>query len=152
MDQNELWMGRGAFELMYSAGSSFETQLKIVTHVCGKLPSVSDVTSLLLEYALANKQPPSPRTLNTDRRMWHGLLGLFKNVDTLRVANLGDELNNAFQPDAGKGSSVRELLPKLKRIVLYGPLKEFKPFVEACKRPSSNVKVESGPKNRLTLV
>jgi hypothetical protein len=151
MDQNELWTGRGAFELMFSL-SSFEEQLKAVTHVCGKLPSVSDVTSLLLEYAWANKRPPSPRTSNNDRKMWHALLGHFENVDTLRVANLVDELDNALQPDAGKGSSVHELLPKLKRIVLYGPLKEFKPFVEARERASSNVKVESGPKNRLTLV
>ena len=151
MDQNELWTGRGAFELMFN-WSSFEDQLKVVTHVCGKLPSASDVTSLLLEYARADKRPPSPPTSNNDRKMWHGLLGLFENVDTLRVANLVDELDNALQLDEDKGSSVRELLPKLKRIVLYGPLKEFKPFVEARKRANSDVKVESGPKNRLTLV
>ena len=146
MDQNELWTGRGAFELMFSS-SSFKTQLEVVTHVCEELPSVSDVTSLLLEYARAKKQPPSSK-------LWHELLGHFKNVVTLRVANLVDELDKALQPNAVKGSSVGKLLPKLKRIVLYGPVKDFKPFVEARERAgsNSNVKVESGPKNRLTLV
>ena len=171
MDQNELWTGRGAFELMFSLVPmqiSFETQLKTAIHVCGELPLASDVTSLLLEYARANQwslsSPPTSYStvgenrsesekLDVYRKMWHGLLGPFKTVDTLRVAgHFVDELDNALKPDAGDGNSVRTLLPKLNRIVLYGPVKDFKPFVEARKRAGSEVMVESGPKNRLTLV
>jgi len=147
--------------------SSFETQLKIAIHVCGELPLASDVTSLL-EYARANKWSTSSRptsyytvvkkrssseTLDIYRKMWHRLLGHFKNVDTLRVAgHFVDELDNALRSDAGDGDPVRTLLPKLHRIVLYGPVKDFGPFVEARELAGSVVKVESGPKNRLTLV
>jgi len=125
MDQNELRTGRGAFELMFSLRpwkSSFETRLKIAIHVCGELPSVSDVTSLLLEYALVDGWPRTSRTSDIDREMWHRLLGLFKNVDTLRVVDrLVDELDNALQPDAGDRVSIRTALPKLKKVVFYGP-------------------------------
>jgi len=125
MDQNELRTGRGAFELMFSLRpweSSFETELKIAIHVCGELPSVSDVTSLLLEYPLVDGWPRTSRTSDIDREMWHRLLGLFKNVDTLCVVDrLVDKLDNALQPDASDRDSIHTALPKLKKVVFYGP-------------------------------
>jgi len=125
MDQNELRAGYGAFKLMFSLRpweSSFEKQLKIAIHVCGELPSVSDVTSLLLKYPLVDRWPRTSQTSDIDCKMWHRLLGLFKNVDTLRVVNrLVDKLNNALQPDAGNRVSIRTALPKLKKVVFYGP-------------------------------
>jgi len=163
MDQNELWTGRGAFELMFSLCPtlpSFKKQLEIAAHVCGGLPSASNVTSLLLEYARANKWPTPPQSWSwpsqasdIDRKVWHRLLWRFENVDTLRVADhFVDELDNALRPDAGDGDSVRTLLPKLNKIVLYGPDKGFQLFVEARKSAGSCVKIESGQKHRLTLV
>jgi hypothetical protein len=163
MDQNELWTGRGAFELMFSLHptiTSFVRQLEAAIHVCGELPLASGVTSLLIEYARANKwsSPPqywsrSSQEAGIDRKLWHRLLGPFENIDTLRVADrLVEELGNALRPDAGDGDSAPTLLPKLNRIVLYGPDKGFEPFVEARKSAGSDIVVESGQKHRLTLV
>jgi hypothetical protein len=147
MDRNELWTGRGAFELVmprYSAREPSELQIKVLALVCGELPALaSGVTSLLLEYARSNKRSKyreiwtrassSSRRASSDgadRKRWRWLLEPFGNVETLRVAGLADEIADAFRPpdpdpdddgDGGDSGSVRQpLLPKLNKIVLYG--------------------------------
>lgn len=68
---------------------------------------------------MAGGHGPHGRRISTAKC---GIDGLFKDVDTLRVVDcLVDELDNALQPDAGDRDSIRTALPKLKKVVLYGP-------------------------------
>ena len=123
IDQNELRTGRGAFELMlacvrgkvlskrderlqYTSVQSFHRSLTL-RHFCSST------------HWLAGGHGPHGRRISTAKC---GIDGLFKDVDTLRVVDcLVDELDNALQPDAGDRDSIRTALPKLKKVVLYGP-------------------------------
>jgi len=155
MDHDELWTGRGAFELRFSVdhrAEDFNTQLEFVGHVCRALvPMPSTVQSLLIEYA----RGPN-RELNSLRTTWHDILRLFDNVKTLRVAHLFvGELDRALRPQPDDQLSVNTLMPRLREIVRYGSGYEnkFASFAEARQLAGlPPVNVVSGPENRLEFV
>jgi hypothetical protein len=150
MDHNELWTGRGAFELRFNPGRSVsEHDVKLMVEICRLLaPMPSTVQSLLLEDGESSNFDPK-----IDRKMWHDLLRLFNNIGTLRVARrFADDLDRSLQPDDEGRATVLTLLPKLQEIVRYGSDKEFAAFVEARRVAGSPVRVVSGPKNRLSVV
>lgn len=150
MDHNELWTGRGAFELRFNPGRCVSQQdLELVVEICHLLaPMPSAVRSLLLEDGENSKSEPK-----INRKVWNDLLRLFDNVETLRVARrFVDELDQSLQPDDKERATVLTLLPKLQEIVRYGSDKEFAAFVEARRVAGSPVRVVSGPKNRLSIV
>jgi hypothetical protein len=155
MDHNELWSGRGAFELKFDPVTSISDQeMELVGQVCGLLsPMPATVQSLLIEDAENDDSK-----FKIERQAWHDLLRLFDNVKTLRVARrFVDELDRALQPDAGDNNEGRwtkilTLLPRLQEIVRYGSENEFAAFVEARRMAGLPVRVVSGPKNRLALV
>jgi hypothetical protein len=147
LDHDELWTGRGAFELRFNNRTyHFEADVGRVADICRVLaPMPSTVQSLLLEDGNRNSWDPKP-----EREEWHELLRVFDNVKTLRVAGrFVEELDKALKPD--KNDSVQALLPRLQEIVQYGPEKEFAAFVQARQVAGSPVRVVSGPRNRLTL-
>jgi len=153
MDHDELWTGRGAFELKvnYHAGYRLDANAGIgfVAKICRVLvPMPSTVQSLLLEDGDVDSWAQNP-----NRQGWLKLLGIFDNVKTLRVAGrFVEELDKALKPDDGsKRSAVPKLLLKLEEIVLYGPESEFAAFVEARRVAGLPVRVVGGPKNRLML-
>ena len=150
MDHDELWTGRGAFELRFNHRRyHFNGDIEHVAKICRVLaPMPSTVQSLLLEDGHRNMWDPDP-----ERYGWHELLRVFDNVKTLRVAGrFVEELDKALKPlrsdDKGLAPS---LLPRLQDIVRYGPEKEFAAFVQARQVAGSPVRVVSGPQNRLTL-
>jgi hypothetical protein len=147
MDHNELWTGRGAFELRFNLGENID--IAIMAQICCLLsPMPSTVQSLLLEDGNVGHHRH-----DVDRKKWHDLLRPFDNVKTLRVAHLFvEEIDRSLRPADKGGAPVLTLLPRLEDIVLYGPDKEFSAFVEARRVEGSSVRVVSGPKNRLTLV
>ena len=150
MDHNELWTGRGAFELRFNPGRCVSQEdLKLVVEICHLLaPMPSAVGSLLLEDGESSKSEPK-----IDRQVWYDLLRLFDNIETLRVARrFVDELDRSLRPDDEGRPTVLTLLPKLQEIVRYGSDKEFAAFVEARRVAGSPVRVVSGPKNRLSIV
>ncbi len=154
MDHNELWTGRGAFELKFSYGGyHFDTDIGLTAKICRMLvPMPSTVQQLLLEDGHRNDWGQKPT-----REGWHDLLRIFDGVKTLRVAGrFVEELDKALKPDEdskdGDGLAVLTLLPRLEEIVRCGPENEFAAFVEARQGAGLPVRVVSGPKNRLTLV
>jgi hypothetical protein len=150
MDHNELWTGRGAFELRFNLSRVVtEKEIKLMAQICCLLsPMPSTVQSLLLEDGNINTSQ-----LSIDSKVWHELLRPFDNVKTLRVAHrFVDEIDRSLQLDDKGGAPVLTLLPRLEEIVRYGSDKEFAAFVEARRVAGSSVRVVSGPKNRLTVV
>lgn len=150
MDHNELWAGRGAFELKFNLARAIsEKDIKLTAQICCLLsPMPSTVQSLLLEDGNINTSE-----LRIDSKEWHGLLRPFDNVKTLRVAHrFVNEIERSLQLDDKGGAPVLTLLPRLEEIVQYGSDKEFAEFVEARRVAGSSVRVVSGPKNRLTVV
>jgi hypothetical protein len=154
MDHNELWTGRGAFELKFNHGRyHFDTVIGLTAKICRTLiPMPSIVQQLLLEDGHRNDWGQKPT-----RKGWRDLLRIFDNVKTLRVAGrFVEELDKALKPDGDSkdddGSAVLTLLPRLEEIVRYGPENEFAAFIEARQGAGLPVRVVSGPKNRLTLV
>ncbi|KAI0294098.1 hypothetical protein B0F90DRAFT_1670566 [Multifurca ochricompacta] len=140
MDHDDLWTGRGAFEISFDLDRKSRPDLDLyvacTAKICSTLSTMpSDVRSLLIEDAHGLEW--SARTTST---RWNDLLGLFDGVKTLRVAHLlVDELAYSLQPDE-KGS-IEGLLPKLEEIVCYGSTNEFTAFVEARRligRPKTN--------------
>jgi hypothetical protein len=149
LDHDELWTGRGAFELRFSNRTyHFEADVGRVAKICRVLaPTPSTVQSLLLEDGNRNSWAPKP-----EREGCHELLRVFDNVKTLRVAGrFVEELDKALKPDKKDSVQVQALLPRLQEIVRYGPEKGFAAFVKARQVAGSPVRVVSGPKNRLTL-
>ncbi len=134
MDHDELWTGRGAFELRFNhRGYYFNANMKPVAKICRVLvPMPSTVQSLLLEDGNRNTWAQTP-----EREGWLELLGIFDNVKTLRVAGrFVEEVDKALKPDdddASNGSTALtgKLLLRLQEIVHYGPESEFSGFVEA---------------------
>ena len=150
MDHNELWTGRGAFELKFNLGKLIDEQnVELMAQICYLLsPMPSTVQSLLLEDGNSND-----RKLRMNGKVWHNLLRPFDNVKTLRVARrFVDELDRSLQPDGNEGAAVLTLLPRLEEIVRYGSDNEFAAFVEARRVAGSPIRVVSGPQNRLTVV
>lgn len=149
MDHDELWTGRGAFELKFNNRAyHFEANIGHVANICRMVASMpSTVQSLLLEDANRNSWHPKPK-----REGWHDLLRVFDNVKTLRVAGrFVGELDKALEPQANDNNDGPALLPRLQEIVRYGPEDEFAAFVQARQVAGSPVRVVNGPKNRLTL-
>ncbi|KAH9954580.1 hypothetical protein BC827DRAFT_1158661 [Russula dissimulans] len=153
MDHNELWTGRGAFELRFDVNHQAEDlqpELELVGQVLRALvPMPSTVQSLLVEYARSKRVP------KTARATWHEILRLFDNVKTLRVAHLFvDELDSALGPQPDDPLSVNTLMPRLQEIVRYGSGYEnkFAAFAEARQLAGLPVHVVSGPENRLMFV
>jgi hypothetical protein len=153
LDHDELWTGRGAFELrFYDRGYHFDANIRLVANICRALaPTPSAVQSLLLEDGNRNSWQQKP-----GREAWRELFRVFDNVKTLRAAGrFVGELQKALAPyanDEGPGSTA--LLPMLQEIVShvrYGPEDDFAAFVQARQMAGSPVRVVSGPKNRLTL-
>jgi len=158
MDHDELWTGRGAFELKFNHRKYyFNPNMGLVAKICRALvPMPSLVQSLLVEDA--NRNGWWDR--RADREGWVGLLGIFDNVKTLRLAGrFVQEFDKILQPPApagenskeGSASEVVSLLPKLQNIVQYGPVREFAALVEAGQEAGRPVRVVRGPRNRLTL-
>jgi hypothetical protein len=153
MDHKELWMGCGAFELIFDGHSMtvpLKEQVELVAQVFGALEfMISAVKSLLFEYAQEQR-----RSADADRAVWHRLLRFLGGLETLRLADkFVRELDLALRPDANDEESVRMLLPKLRTIVCYGTeVKSFDAFVASRKRAGIDIKVESGPRNRLSTV
>jgi hypothetical protein len=88
LDHDELWPGRGAFELrslrFYDRGYNFDANIGLVANICRALvPMPSTVQSLLLEDGNRNSWQQKP-----DREGWRELFRVFDNVDvkTLRAA------------------------------------------------------------------
>jgi hypothetical protein len=152
MDHKELWTGCGAFELILDGHTvPVREELELVAQLFDALEfKLSVVKSLLLEYA----QGSSFWSANVDRAMWHRLLRFLSDLETLRVADkFVSELDSALQPDTNDEESVRMLLPKLRTIVCYGAeVKNFEAFVASRKLAGMDIKVESGPRNRLPTV
>jgi hypothetical protein len=167
MDHDELWTGRGAFELKFNHRRYyFEATIGLVTKVCHVLaPTPSIVQSLLLEDAHRNSWD---RQRGPDREEWRELLRVFDNVKTLRLAGrFVKEVDKALDPKPNDQGST--LLPRLQEIVRYGAdkiekqersrqyvkevadEKKFVAFVEARQVAGSPVRVVDGPQNRLTL-
>ena len=151
MDHDELWTGRGAFELRFSNRMyHFYGDMEHVAEICRVLaPMPSTVQSLLLEDGHRNRWAEEP-----ERDGWHELLRVFDNVKTLRVAGrYVEELDKALKPlpSDSEGSQRPPLLPLLQEIVRYGPKHEFAAFVQAREVAGSPVRIVSGPRNRLTL-
>ena len=149
MDHNELWTGRGAFELIFKhRGYYFNVNTGLVANICRVLaPMSSTVQSLLLEDGNRNNWEAKP-----DREGWRELLRLFDNIKTLRVAGrFVESLDEALEPD-NEGSAVQTLLPRLREIVRFGPKSEFAAFVKDRQVAGSPVHVVSGPQGRLTLL
>ena len=154
MDHNELWTGRGAFELQFRVDhqtEEFNPQLEFVGQVLHALvPMPSTVQSLLVEYARGPH-----RKLKTLRTTWHDIFRLFDNVKTLRVAYLFvEELDSALTPQPDDQLSVNTLMPRLQEIVRYGSGYEnkFASFAEARQLAGQPINIVSGPENRLTSV
>ena len=150
MDHNELWAGRGAFELRFNnRGYHFQANVGLVANICRAVaPMPSTVQSLLVEDGNRNGWNPKPT-----RQGWFELLRLFDNIKTLRVAGrFVGELEKALEPSANDQGSAA-LLPRLQEIVRYGPENEFAAFVQARSQVAGlpPVRAVSGPKNRLTL-
>jgi hypothetical protein len=155
MDRDELWTGRGAFELKFNRRTYyFDANLRRVANICRVLtPSPETVQSLLLEDGHRNSWDS-----NSDCKGWDDLFRVFDNIKTLRVAGrFVDELDEALKlsKSDGEGLAVGDqqtgFLPMLQEIVQYGPEKEFADFVKARQDAGSPVRVVSGPRNRLTL-
>ena len=145
MDHDELWTGRGAFELIFAADASYDEVAPVASMLA---PMPSTVQSLLLEDGDRDYYESE-----SDREGWRELLRVFDKVKTLCVAGrLVKELEESLKPDE-KGSAVQTLSPELQEIVRYGPELEFADFVRARQDAGvgSPVCVVSGPKNRLTL-
>ena len=159
MDHEELWTGRGAFELKFNdRGYYFDAKIGLVTNICRVLaPTPSTVQSLLVEDAHRNRWDREP-----NHGEWRELLRVFDNVKTLRVAGrYVEELRKVLEPkpkDPGSNAVLLSLLPRLQEIVRYGggegekEKEPFAGFVKARKGAGSPVRVVKGPKNRLTLV
>jgi hypothetical protein len=156
MDHDELWTGRGAFELRFNnRGYYFEGKIGLVAKICHAVASMPSTTvqSLLVEDGHRNEWHRKP-----DRGEWHELLRLFDNVQTLRVAGrVVEELDKALVPKEKrkKEKDALLLLPRLQEIVRYEDSetkKEFAAFVQARQGAGSHIRVVDGPKNRLTLV
>ena len=148
MDHDELWTGRGAFELIFKhRGYYFDANIGLVANICRVLaPMPSTVQSLLLEDGNRNNWESKP-----DRGGWLELLRVYDNIKTLRVAGrFVESLNEALEPD-NEGFAVQTLLPRLQEIVRYGPKSEFAAFVKDRQVAGSPVHVVSGPQGRLTL-
>ena len=147
MDHNELWTGRGAFELRFNLGEDVDVDL--MAQICCLLsPMPSTVQSLLLEDGNVSHDGH-----HIDNKEWHDLLRPFDNVKTLRVAHrFVDEIDRSLRPADNGDAPVLTLLPRLEEIVRYGPEKEFSALIEARRLAGSPVRVVSGLKNRLTLV
>jgi hypothetical protein len=160
MDRDELWTGRGAFELRFNdRGYYFDTKIGLVAKICRAIaPTPSTVQSLLVEDAHRNQWHRDP-----DRKEeWRELLRVFDNVKTLRVAGrFVEELDTVLEPRPKEPDADRLLLflPRLQEIVRHGEdgkerekekekEKEwFAAFVQA-----RRVRIVKGPQNRLTLV
>jgi hypothetical protein len=148
MDHDELWTGRGAFELRFIEREyHFGSDIGLVANICRALaPMSSTVQSLLVEDANRNRWGREP-----GRERWHKLFRVFDSVKTLRVAGrFVAELEKALKPDPNDdGSAVP--LSRLQEIVRYGHKNKFADFVQARQVAGSPVRVVSGPQNRLTL-
>jgi hypothetical protein len=149
MDHDELWTGRGAFELRFNHREyHFDTDIGHVANICRVLaPMPSTVQSLLLEDAHRSGLGRRPDD------GWRELLRVFDDVKTLRVAGrFVEKLDKALKPlSPNDEGSTAPLLPRLQEIVRYGPESEFAAFVQARQVAGSPVRVVSGPQNRLTL-
>jgi hypothetical protein len=148
LDHDELWTGRGAFELRFNdRGYHFDADIGLAAEICRAVaPMPSSVQSLLLEDAHRNRWERKP-----DHDGWHDLFRVFDNVKTLRVAGrFVGELDKVLAPYAND-EGLAALLRRLEEIVRYGPEDEFAAFVQARQVSGSPVRVVSGPKNRLTL-
>ena len=147
MDRDELWTGRGAFELRFNNREyHFQADIGLAADICRVLvPMPSTVQSLLLEDGNRNGWHPKP-----EREGWRRLLRVFDNVKTLRVAGrFVEELDKALEPRPNDEGSA--LSPRLQEIVRYGREDEFVAFVQARQVAGSPVRVVNGPRNRLTL-
>jgi len=148
MDHDELWTGRGAFELRFNdRGYHFNADISLVANICCTFaPMPSSVQSLLLEDGHRNSWQRKQ-----DLEGWRDLLRVFDDVKTLRVAGrFVRELDKVLEPYA-KDKRLAGLLPRLQEIVRYGPEDGFGAFVQARQVAGSPVRVVNGPKNRLTL-
>ncbi|KAF8490161.1 hypothetical protein F5888DRAFT_1910052 [Russula emetica] len=146
MDHDELWTGRGAFELRFNNRTYyFDGNIGHVAKICRVLvPMPSTVQSLLLEDGHRNTWMPEP-----ERKGWRELLRVFDNIKTLRVVGrFVEELDKALKQKDGDETL---LLPRLQEIVRYGPENKFADYVKARQAAGSPVRVVSGPRNRLTL-
>jgi hypothetical protein len=96
MDHDELWTGRGAFELRFNdRGYYFDAKIGLVANICRAIaPTPSTVQSLLVEDAHRNQWNQEP-----ERGEWRELLRVFDNVKTLRVAGrFVEELDKVLGP------------------------------------------------------
>jgi len=146
MDHDELWTGRGAFELRFNNRTYyFDGNIGHVAKICRVLvPMPYTVQSLLLEDGHRNTWMPEP-----ERKGWRELLRVFDNIKTLRVVGrFVEELDKALKQ---KDDDQTLLLPRLQEIVRYGPENKFADYVKARQAAGSPVRVVSGPRNRLTL-
>ena len=158
LDHDELWTGRGAFELRFNSRRYFfYANIGLVAKICRVLaPMPSSVQSLLLEDAHRNEWHQGPEGAE-----WRELLRVFEDVKTLRVAGrFVDEVNGALDPKEAGGGDNMPLLPRLQEIVRYNNGREtdkkdqfFAAFVQARQAAGAPVvRVVKGPQNRLTLV
>jgi hypothetical protein len=155
MDHDELWTGRGAFELRFNdRGYYFDAKIGLVAKICRAIaPTPSAVQSLLVEDAHRNEWHHEP-----DGGEWRELLRVFDNVKTLRVAGrFVEELEKFLEPKPKEADAdALLLLPRLQEIVRYGETEKkkelFAAFVQARQGAGSPVRVVKGPQNRLTLV
>ena len=148
MDHDELWTGRGAFELIFKhRGYYSDVNIGLVANICRVLVQMpSTVQSLLLEDGNRNNWKSKP-----DREGWRELLRVFDNIKTLHVAGrFVEPLYEVLEPD-NEGLAVQTLLPRLQEIVRYSPKSEFAAFVKDRQIAGSPVHVMSGPQGRLTL-
>ncbi|KAI0294619.1 hypothetical protein B0F90DRAFT_1755804 [Multifurca ochricompacta] len=153
MDHDELWAGRGAFELsfnMTSASYNVDGYAGLAAKLCSELAMMlSTVQSLLIEFSRDQKLDTK-----TQNKRWDEFFRLFDGVKTLRVANsFVDELDRCLQPGKpGKKQSNVQLLPGLEEIVCYGSHNEFVAFVEARRLAGRPVRVVTGPSDRLSVI